>query len=56
MLTDMGGLSDLLLTAKQPKKVLSATALQPELADVRTALLTVMEPSVECAAQIEPMV
>lgn len=56
MLTDMGGLSDLLLTAKQPSKVLSAAMLQSELADVRTALQTAMEPSVECAAQIEPMV
>ena len=56
MLTDMGGPSDLLLTAKQPSKVLSAAALQSELADVRAALQTAMEPSVECAAQIEPMV
>ena len=56
MLTDMGGLDDLILTARQPKKVLSAAALQSELADVRAALQTAMEPSVECAAQIEPMV
>ena len=55
-LTDMGGLSDLLLTARQPNKVLSAAVLQSELTDVRTALQTAMEPSVECAAQIEPMV
>ena len=56
MLTDMGGLSDLLLTVKQPGKVLDATVLQSELADVRAALRTAMEPSVECAAQIEPMI
>ena len=56
MLTDMGGLDDLILTARQPQKVLSAAALQSELADVRAALRTAMEPSVECAAQIEPMV
>ena len=56
MLTEMGGLDDLLLTARQPKKVLNATVLQSELADVRTALQTAMEPSVEAAAQIEPMV
>ena len=56
MLTDMGGLDDLILTARQPEKVLSAAALQSELADVRTALQTAMEPSVECAAQLEPMI
>ena len=56
MLTDMGGLDDLLLTARQPKKVLNAAVLQSELADVRTALQTAMEPSVEAAAQIEPRV
>ena len=55
-LTDMGGLSDLLLTARQPNKVLSAAVLQSELTDVRTALQTAMEPSAETAAQIEPMV
>ena len=56
MLTDMGGLSDLLLTARQPNKVLSAAALQSELADVRAALQPAMEPSVETAAQTEPMI
>ena len=56
MLTEMGGLDDLLLTARQPKKVLNAAVLQSELADVRTALQTAMEPSVEAAAQIEPRV
>ena len=56
MLTDLGGLSDLLLTARQPKKVLSAAALQSELADVRAALQTAMEPSVDTAAQTEPMI
>ena len=56
MLTDMGGLSDLLLTARQPSKVLSAAALQSELADVRVALQTAMEPSAEIASQIEPVV
>ena len=55
MLTDMGGLDDLLLTVKQPNNVLNAAALQSELADVRAALQTAIEPSVETAAQIEPM-
>ena len=56
MLTDMGGLSDLLLTVRQSGKVLDAATLQSELADVRAALQAAMEPSVETAAQIEPMV
>ena len=55
LLTDMGGLDDLLLTARKPGKVLSAAALQSELADVRTALQTSMQPPVEAAAQFEPM-
>ena len=55
LLTDMGGLDDLLLTARKPDKVLSAAALQSELADVRAELQTDMEPSAEAATQIEPM-
>lgn len=53
MLTEMGGLDDLLLTVKQPAKVLDAAALQSELADVRTVLQSGMEPSTESAAQRE---
>ena len=56
MLTEMGGLDDLLLTARQPNKALIAAALQSELDDVRTALQTAMEPSMDTAAQIEPMI
>lgn len=53
MLTDMGGLDELLLTAKQPRNVLSAAALQTELADVRMALQTDMASSVETAAVVD---